>query len=522
MHRSRWFRLFLFLAVVYFAAALVSQVFERFGGTAEGERRLKLLRVAHLLCPCDYLTAREKGFALLETGHAAGDDARLADAVRWFERALGLNPLDAASHHQRAQALLLQRSPDDTRFAEAVASLKRAAAIMPRRLDLALDTVRLMLSMWPLLGDADQKLCWDLLAGVLPRLSWETFAEAAELWWLYSRNREFIETLVRRRPDFAGPLADRIIDWRGPLDLRWKLLAWHERFVLQEVRARLRGGGEEDLDLLHRIDTIHGYHRLVEESGFDVAEFEKLKADLLWERVKAALKPADGRPVVLNHGLEALLVQAVRDIAEIPRLEELKRRLRRAGLLVEGDFTALRLELLMNLREGDFNAVIERVEKLKGAITHIEAGARTEFVEVLLILTDAYEAANLLTVAEGTLVEALSLAPGHPGALVRLVRVRRALGDAGTLEDELAPLRRAHRFTADGSDQERVVYPVGGDPLLILLDPAAHPTLFDRRLLRVFVDGWIRHESFIGTAAETVTLPLDPALSRVRVSIRFL
>jgi tetratricopeptide (TPR) repeat protein len=281
-------KILVIVGVIFFTGRLVSHFSLFFAENQDRAIKTRCLKASYWFFPLDYFSAYKYAFGWLEQGFNKKDNKRLEKSIHWFKKSIRQNPFFHLSHHHLGKAYLFHDYPHSEFFDEGVKEIKRAVEIYQNNKIMVRDTAEILLSMWPLLSEADKELSRELLLKYMSRFSWEEFKPLVELWWLYSREIPFMETLLDKNPGFLSPVARLLIQLEGPLNLRWIFLAGYETHVLNRVIRKYRHGpsGNEsplefELSLLDELREIKGYDNFTDNKKFNQERFQKHKILLI-------------------------------------------------------------------------------------------------------------------------------------------------------------------------------------------------------------------------------------------------
>ncbi len=543
--KVRWlFFLFVMAAVVFFQVCFLSDVYLAVGDSLETGKKMEFYDLSHRIFPFDHTAAYKYGYVLLESGYENKNNALILESIDWFKKAAARNPFHYYSHYYLGKSYLFYNYPHSQYFNEAISQFKKAAIIRGGNQAIALDTSKILLSMWPLLGDEDKQFCQYLLSQSMTRFLWEDFAGIIEPWWLYSKDKNFLEQLLERKPVFFYKVAGKLTHLEAPLSLRWELLAEYEKFLLEDVNRKYQSLSfqkkyelESLLPLLGDLKTIKAYHRLARDDTFDEEKYRQLKNEILYQVIDALF---EAFPHKKNHKMEYER-EINRYIAEyikgdLPREQVLKFQeyLKKKDFFKPNDFTSLNFYYLPGFKMGNFGGIISDIEGLKNSITYINVDKQDSYIQLLLLLADSYEASNLLSLAEKTLREIIDMQPDNLDAGFSLLRIYRVFGEdianKGKIEENLDSLKNSRKFELGPVNIDREIK----KPVYLVDDNSIEITWGDglkgqikTRLLQVFVDGRIKYENYISLLPQVVRVEIKPGsdeneMSRHWVEVKML
>ena len=275
----------------------------------------------------------ETAFAWLE----AKDENAVKKSMSLLRHSLQRNPLDYQARYYLAKAYLQYSTVSNGYFDLGLRELKRAARIRGSNKQVALDCARVFFSLWPLLEDADKTFAHDLLAAVMPSLSWPEFSPLVEMWSLYVQDAPLLMELLKRKPDFFGPIANQLVAAEIPMAQRRELLALHEVHTLDALERRynelsLQGdiGLADARSLLNQLLQLKGYYRLKPDSGFVPEKFAKLRRLLLLKVIDGLLgdpqAQADAKTAPLLRGYILSYIAGHSGLTDLDELQKAARK----------------------------------------------------------------------------------------------------------------------------------------------------------------------------------------------------
>jgi hypothetical protein len=521
--RIRWpFFILILLVMAFFLADFTANIYLTAVRPDNGGKKLKLLKIAHLLSPFDHEPAHRFAYERLKTGFENKTNEIILESIDWFKHALSRNPFHYYSHYYLGKAYLFHDYPNSRYFSEAIAEFKKAARIRGGNKTIALDTAKIMLSMWPLLSDDDRQFCTDILARSLDRFSWWEFAGVIEPWWLYSKDTGFTGKLLEKRPEFFQPAAHELIRLAAPLTLRWQYLCEYEKYLLQDIRRQYNSLPSQAhsrpaalIPLLEKLRAIKFYNRLAADKTFDENAYRELKNGLLYEIIAALLEEGAG-------GVDSYLDGYIS--GDIPREQvfKIKERLAREGFFKPNDFASLYYNYRLEYKLANYSDIISDIDRLKQSITLINEARRPGYIKLLLLLADSYEATKLLSVAEKTFREIIAMEPGNLDAVFGMKRIQQVIGvDAGymrKIRPAVAALTDSGKIQLNAVNIRTTVYLLDNTFIEITIDEGLKEKIAGPGLIQVSSDGKIAYENYIAHLPLKFPVELKPAASAQEMS----
>lgn len=527
--KAKWlFFFFVLAAVIFFQLRFLSDIYLSIGDSMETGRKKTFYKLSHTIFPFDYTAAYKYGYVLLESGYKNKNNAIILESIHWFKRAASRNPFHYYSHYYLGKSYLFHNYPHSQHFNEAISQFKKAALIKGGNQAIALDTCKILLSLWPLLSDEDKQFCQNLLSQSMTRFLWEDFSGIVEPWWLYSKDKNFLKQLLEKRPVFFYSTAKKLTHLEAPLSLRWEFLVEYEKFILEKVDRQyhsLSFQKEDELEfllpLLEDLKTIKAYYQLAGDEMFNREKHRQLKNKIL-HQVIDTLFEAFSHKKNQRREYEGEMNRYIDEYfkGDLPREQVLKFKeyLKKKDFFKPNDFTSLYFYYLPEFKLGNFGGIISDIEGLKNSLTYINEDKKDDYIQLLLLLADSYEASNLLSLAEETLEEIIGMQPGNLDACFSLLRIRRVFGEdsryKGKIKENIDSLKKSRKFELNSVNIDREikkpVYLVDSHSIEITFDHSLKEQI-KTRLLQVFVDGQIKYENYVSLLPRVVPVEIKPA-----------
>lgn len=534
--------LFILLVVIFFQVRFLSDVYLAIGDSVGREKKMDFYKLSHTIFPFDHTAAYKFGYVLLESGYENKNNAAIMESINWFKKAASRNPFHYYSQYYLGKSYLFYNYPNSQFFSEAISQFKKAAIIRGSNQVIALDTCKILLSMWPLLSDNDKQYCQNLLSQSMTRFLWEDFAGIVEPWWLYSKDRIFLKQLLEKKPVFFYSTAEKLTELEAPLSLRWEFLAEYEKFILEEVDRKFQSLSLQKKDelqplllLLEDLKTIKAYYKLARDERFNREKYHELKnktlhqvIDTLFEAFPHKKNQTRQYEREMNRYIEEYIK------GDLPREQVLKFKeyLTKKDFFKPNDFTSLYFNYLPEFILGNFGGIISDIEKWKKSDTYINVAKQDSYIQLLLLLTRSYEASNLLSLAEETLKEIIDMQPDNLDACFSLLRIRRVFGEdkgyKGRIKENIDSLKNSRKFELNPLNIDReinkTVYLIDNNFIEIIFGEGLKEQI-KTRLLQVFVDGQIKYENYISHLPRVVLVEIKPGvdeneMSKHRVAVR--
>lgn len=535
MKTSWLFFFFVLAAVIFFQVRFLSDVYLAVGDSFGTGKKIEFYKLSHMIFPFHHSAAYKYGYVLLESGYENKNNATIQESIKWFKKATSRNPFHYYSHYYLGKSYLFYNYPHSQYFNDALSQLKKAAIIRGGNQAIALDTCKILLSMWPLLSDEDKQFCHNLLSQSMTRFLWEDFAGIVEPWWLYSKDKNFMEQLLEKNPVFFYKVAGKLTHLEAPLSLRWEFLAEYEKFLLEKVNRQYQSLSFQKknelaalLPLLEELKTIKAYYKLARDETFNEEKYRELKNKLLHQVIDAlfeAFSNKKNKRMQYEREMNRYIIEYIK--GDLPREQVLKFKeyLKKKDFFKPNDFTSLYLNYLPEFKLGNFGGIISDIERLKNSITYINEEKQDDYIQLLFLLADSFEASNFLSMAEKTLKEIIGMQPDNIDACFSLLRIRRVFGNdsnyKGKIKENIDSIKNSRKFELNplniDTEIKKPVYLLYNNSIEITFDNGLKKQI-KKRLLQVFVDGRIKYENYISLLPQVVRIEIKPGADENEMS----
>lgn len=530
-------RILVILGVVVFTGRLMSHLFLFLGENQDRVVKTKYLKASHMFFPLDYFSAYKNGFGWLQRGFKEKDNQMLNKSIVWFKKSLSLNPFFHYSHYHLGKAYLFFNYPKSEFFNEGVAELKQAVKIYHYNKYMIRDISEVFMSMWPLLNEEDQQLSRDLLLKHINRFSWEEFKPIAQLWWHYSKEIPTMNSLMEKNPSFLAPMAQMLISVDGPLNLRWAYLADHETHVLNTVIRRYRHGpqtidsnSEFEHRLLNQLKEIRRYETLVFGKTFNEDRYRKHMVLLIGQRIRMLINQhSDDMLPSVKEEISRLVLDCIEAGPELKAQLEMQNFLERKGFFKANDFEAMYLKYRIQFSQAGFRDMIDEIETLRQSISFVKEQHMNKYIQILLLLSDAYESSKLLTIADSVLRNILEMDADNLDVWWRFYRIQLVLGDDELTEqdkfnEKVNQLKQSRFLTINEPQKSIAVFLINVKEIQVTVNPDLINKLRDKKIIQIFIDGLIRYEEYLDRLPVPIKLNVKEAIEmeKVEVEVRFI
>jgi hypothetical protein len=408
------------------------------GKPKEESQNIELLKLASLISPFDSEIRYLYGLALLKENQQSLHKGVAQKSINSFKIAIGYNILNYNAYLMLGKAMLSPSITEPTTFEDAIKAFKRAAQIRGINKSVSLDTLKLFISLWPLLNESDQAFCKDLLERSINRLSREEFKGLIEIWTLYSRDVTFMEDILKRNPRYYYTVANELKKKEILLKNRQAFLSQYEVYILTNTLKDFSNLPKGDQDLFNKLNrlkrvllgNIQGYYKLTENSEFNEKRLTDLLVRLNREIVKHYFTTLgqQNNPYV-KFKIEPVVVSIINNLTTLDELDRFNDYLTKNKFYQERDLKRFYLKQLVNFQSGQFDAVINEIEDFRKDVSYVRKENMADFSAIMLLLSDSYVAERLLTKALPVLRELEENSPDLTGIFWRMMRIENVIGE---------------------------------------------------------------------------------------------
>ncbi len=474
-----------------------------------------------------------------KTGNSAATGSD--ESITAFNRAIFINMLYYKAQFYLGKTYLLHEAPGRAFITKGAACLRRAVLLQGGR-DTVMSThaLFLMLNHWPHLSDEDKRLCGRLIKKNITEMDLNSFEDMLKRWEAHCGEVSLFKGVLRRAPQFFNPVADSLARKELDAKLRKIYKLNHEIYSINEINNQFMELSNQNPNLLEKLKTmyrqlkqdIEGYYLLIPHNNFKeqfyLALIKRINFQILrycfstwaWE------KQTDQRDQ-----LETFITNCIDDLDNSRNLEELYRLLKREKYFDISDYRSDFNRGRILYKMGNYPAVISYMESLRLSIVPHTKEDIQRYSRVSLLLSDAYISSRLLLKARSLLVEMEQ----STHDLMELYRQRKKIESIIGPEKKENPqkstyyklLENSRKIELTGSSLDTTVYIENSKDLEITLaDSLKKPKASSEpgHLLKIFIDGRICHEVYIGQLIEPIilTIPNGEKFSKHNIKIRII
>ncbi len=507
MEKRSILKYILIVLMVFFSLQLLSHLFWKVAQHKEAGEKNRWLRWSAHLMPPDSDPQLEYGAVLLIGSMELLDQRKIERSVAYLQRAINRNMLQYLAHQYLGQALFYVDYPQSPHFEQALIAFKRAVWLRGQNPAVSFDTLRLLLSLWPLLGEVDRLFTRALFKKTTAVIKPPDVKSLLEVWSLYVRDIELLEFSLKDVPQYFKEAAEELAKIEMFPDYRQIFLARFEVYWLGYALERYRNIHDLRVDveknvksLLRRLDRgIKGYYKNVGNGAFDEAAYLTLKRRLYVEVLEFLLSREVWQTgSQARDELKHLILNYIRDLPYKDDLEILHQILESGKIFGARELWARELRLLLYFQMENYNQVIEEAEDLRHSFSFIRKDQMEDYVDILLLLVDAYMEADRYEGALKVLEEAEKLAAQPVDVYWRIMKAETAIGRKRVQKGDMYErIRDSHWIDLLSTRLSTTVYLIDSHVFQIRLSEQLMDKLRDKHLLQVFIDNRIVGEYYL-------------------------
>jgi hypothetical protein len=527
------YRILFILLVLFFGLQFLSHFSSYIAQIKPTADKEKLLRYSRIFFPLETNVTFQYGFLLLQKSQESKNSNTalqlLNQSIKYLRQAAKNNMLSYNSHLYLGKAYILNAYHDPTILDTALLSLKRAAYIKGNMAQVGLDTTYVMISLWPFLEETDKTFCKNLFKKIIHKISKNEFTKLLDAWGYYSQEIDFFTDSLQNKPEYYLYVAQKLSQIESNLTIRHQYLAKYESFFLEVTKKSYKeylsqnpDDLEEKLKNLSRklkIKIIGFYELPTSESTIDgklknnyLTFMKRLNLHILtlalagkeWQKSSKKRLQTD-----------AIIHSYILNLPSSEDLEEFNSFLAKYHYFDSNNIRSLLLKYSIQYQSNQYSILINEIETLKKEITLIKKGNKRDYVNLLLLLADAYISSGLLTTSMPTLKEIESISPGLRENLWRILKVNQILEKKNEILEQypetVNTIKNSHLFQLNSQFTKRDVFFLSprDKALRIEFSDSFKPISKSLHLLQIFLDEKIHYETYLNK----LKLPLIISIS---------
>ena len=536
-------RILLIVLFLFFGLQFLSHTFLVIGKNTPDFKNIKFLKLSSYFLPVDAKPLLEYGFVLLKKNQQSPDSRVLEKSISYFKKSISRNMLDYNAHLYLGKAYYFRNMTDHTSFDQAMASLKRAAQIRGSHIGVSMDTMKVLLSMWPFLQKEDKTFCGELLKKSIKKMKKEDFNSLLEIWSLYAKDIDFFKEALKKEPRYYLAAAEKLLHLEMDMKTRHDFLSKYAAYLLAKIQNQYHTYLEEDsVDLLEKLKklannlnrqtTITSYYLINQDKKWKQKSYVELIKDLNLNILKLLFAKKEWQKESRQRSeINTFIHSYIKDLSAMDELTIFDDFLTKKKYFKLEDLRVSYLKQLIRFKSGQYDSVILDTEKLLDSISYVKKERMKDYNDILLLRTDAYIASRLLTRAMSVLKEVEKNDSNMADIYWRKMQIERIIGPevGGEMDKQKEQLyeliRNSSQVELDSLSKERTLYLIDNNKQVeIQFNPSIKEKIKSSHLLQVFIDGKLFHEAYLSKLELPVKLniPTEETYSKHTIRIKIL
>lgn len=469
--KSSRIKLTLIIMIVVFELQFLSHLVLDLAPLKENRRYPTPARISSLFFPLDPNPKVVYGHGLLAAFCGDTNRAPVEKSVDYFRKAIHQNMLFYQAHFYLAKAYLCLNRPNTDDFSNALSSLKRAATLRRGNLSVGTETLKVLVPMWPLLNEGDRTFVTNLFKDVADKIKREEMKGILEFWGLYVGDFMILKDLLAGTPAYYSLAADIAIRKHIPLSLRHEMMSLYEQYFVLHVRERLRQSKNGEINcekqwvnvLKNLKKNIPCYHGLLNKTDFSQHEYGDLKKFLQRNLLVCLFSQIGWKSdPVKKSKMEDLLLEQAADINDRDVFQYFDEFLQKRNFFNRGSIRNFYLQQIISYKLSRYETVIYDIEDFGRSVAYVKEENKKDYIDLLLLLSEAYFSSRLLTKSQAVLDEVEKLSPGSTEVMWRRMRIEKVLGPDNIYDNSqmktMMEIRGSRRFTLEKLPFGKTVY----------------------------------------------------------------
>jgi len=534
MRNRIYYKIVLLIITLFFVFQLISQIFLSIGESSENENFVKLSTV---FCPIDTYPFYRYGFMKLKSYVINRNEIDIENSILLFKKSIDRNLLYYKTYQSLGKAYFLKNMPGTDFFERGLKAFKRATFIRKTNIQLNLDTLKLYLSMWPLLKEEDKKFAFNLMGKTIKRVNRDDFLSILEIWSLYSKDADLLKKNLAQRPEFYLCSANNL-EKRGLfLNLRQEFLSNYEVFTLINTWKKFDKIDRSSIKKLQNLRSvlnsrIKGYYKIIKNLNFKEKNYLELKKELNLSILKILLsKKMWQRDSKTISKIETSIFSYLENSSSFSDLEEFNDFLEGMKYFEINSLKSFYIKQLINFKLGQFGAVINSIANFKQSISYIKKENIRDYCDILLLLSDACTSSRLMIQGNLVLKDIEKISPGLIDTYFRKMKIEKVIGpEQNENKEELIEktkqyeiIKNSRFINIDKKIVRKLVYFYDKNEIIIKFDDSIKDRLKTFRILQVFVNDVIMYENYLSKIIEPeikIKIPGSNDDSKYEVEVR--
>jgi hypothetical protein len=534
MRNRIYYKIALLIITLFFVFQLISHIFLSIGETSENQNFVKLSTV---FCPIDTYPFYRYGFMKLKSYIKNRNEIDIEESILFFKKSIDRNFLYYMTYQSLGKAYFSKNMPGTDFFERGLEAFKRATFIRKTNIQLNVDTLKLYLSMWPLLKEEDKKFAFNLMGKTIKRVNKNNFLSILEIWRLYSKNADLLKKNLAKRPEFYLYAANNLEKSELFINLRQEFLSNYEVFCLKNTWKEFDKIDRSSIKKLQNLrgvlnSRIKGYYKIIKNSGFKEKNYLELKKELNLNILKILLSKKmwhENSKTISK--IETCILSYIQSSSSFSDLEDLNDFLENMKYFEINSLKSFYIKQLINFKLGQFGTMIDNIVNFKQSISYIKKENIRDYCNILLLLSDACISSRLMIQGNLVLKDIEKISPGLIDTYFRKMKIEKIIGpEQNENKEEFIEKTRQYeiiknsRFiNIDKKNVRKVVYFYDENEIIIKFDNSIKDRLKTFHILQVFVNDVITYENYLSQMDESeikIRIPDSDNDSKYEVEVR--
>lgn len=534
MRNRIYYKIVLLIITLFFVFQLISHIFLSIG---ESSKDQNFVRSGVAIFPIDAYPFYRYGFMKLKSYIKNRNEIDIKESVSFFKKSIECNLLYYKSYQSLGKAYFSQNQPEADFFERGLKAFKRATFIRKTNIQLNLDTLKLYLSMWPLLNEENKKFAFNLMEKTIKRVNGNNFLSILEIWSLYSKDINLLKRNLAKRPEFYLYTAKRLEKTELFLDLRQEFLANYEVFFLRNTWQKFDKIDKNSIKKLKSLrnildSRIKGYYKISKNLSFKEKNYFGLRKELSLSILKIFFNKKmwqeDSKTI---SEIETCILSYIQSSPSFSDLEDLNDFLENMKYFKINSLKSFYIKELINFKLGQFGVVINNTLDFKQSVSYIKKENLRDYCDILLLLSDACILSRLMMQSNLVLKDIEKISPGLIDTYFRKMKIERVIGtDENENKEEFIEKTRQYEIIKNSrfininkTNHRKTVYLYDENEIIIKFDNSIKDRFKSFHILQVFVDGVITYENYLSQMDESeikIRIPDSDNDSKYEVEVR--
>jgi len=525
----------LFFLAIFFILQLAGQIFSSLGEKSKGKRGMNYLGISSTIFPLEAKSSCRLGFQLIEESSQSGSTDSLQQSIAYLQKALKINPLYYQSYLLLGKAYLYKNRTDFSSFQDGLLNLKSASRLRGNKIWVSVDTLKVLLAIWPHLEEEEKSFGKKLLERSIKRMGGDDFNAILDIWGLYSRDISFFKDSIEKRPRYMGNVTQKLMELEIESDARNRLLSIYAGFKLEKIKnSFLKIQGERSSDGMAQIESLYDqlkkisiYFFIDSQDKLTRKSYLDLKKDLtlaLLDILFLNEQWADDK--IQRAHVEQYISDYLEDFGGSKELGELSNYLAEQKNFDSTNLRSFYINQLLKFNSAQYDSVISDCENLRRSLKFVSKGSMKDYSDILLLLVDSYIASRLLTRAS-SIIKELDIEVTNPEQIYwRKYQVEQVIGpereEDGQKDRYYSIIKESRSIELNSPPIKKIVYLDSNKEIEITFSDWLKKRTKDFHLLQICEKGRIIYESYLGelTPPIKVRLHSDKKFSRHTLTIK--